>query len=172
MKTSRYIRIVLVLFASLLTLLTACKEDKPLQLQGVWQEASYWTPNDSIATDTLIHTYTLRNILFDCGNGFQLKLTTYHHPIQDDPALGTDDFTEYVKGDYTTTGHNIQMKGVYYTDDTYTTVADSVNTPYSFGDYLLETSFKLDAKRLILGATTADNPSQHTFSQTEALECY
>lgn len=172
MKKTLSFRILPVLAAGLLAFLTACKDVKPLQLQGVWQEASYWTPNDSLATDTIIHTYTLRDIRFDCDGMFKLKLTTYHHPIPDDPALGTENFAEYVKGDYVTTGHDIKMDGLYYTDDTYTTVADSTNTPYSFGSYLLETSFKLDDKRLIFGATTADNPSQHTFSQTEALDCY
>ena len=71
-----------------------------------------------------------------------------------------------------TTGKAITMTGLYYTDNTYNTVADSTNTLYSYGTYQLETSFKLDDKRLTLGATTHENPTQHTFSQTEALECY
>ncbi|MDE7149070.1 MAG: hypothetical protein K2O01_01475 [Bacteroidales bacterium] len=172
MKKSLCIRMMPTLAVGLLILLSACKQNKPLQLQGEWQEASYWIPNDSIAADTLIHTYTLRNIRFDCDFTFRLKLTTYHHAIPDDPALGSADFTEYVKGDYQTAGKNITLTGRYYTDDTYETEADSVNTLYNFGDYKLETSFKLDDKRLILGATTDDIPSQHTFSQTEAIECY
>ncbi|MDE6113135.1 MAG: hypothetical protein K2G46_07005, partial [Bacteroidales bacterium] len=65
-KTLRF-RIMPVLAIGLLALCTACKQDKPLQLQGVWQEESYWTPNDTIAADTLIRTYTLRHITFDCN---------------------------------------------------------------------------------------------------------
>ena len=163
-----------VVAIGLLALCTACKQDKPLQLQGIWQEESYWTPNDSIAADTLIHTYTLRQITFECNDGFKLEQTTYHQPIPDDPALGTDAFTEYIGGTYLTQGKKITLKGQYYTDNTYSpeSKADSTNTDYSYGDYHLVTTYQLDSKRLILGATTDSNTTQHTFAQTQAYECY
>lgn len=172
MKKSLRFRIMPGLAIGVLALCTSCKQDKPLQLQGIWQEESYWTPNDSIAADTLIHTYTLRQITFGCDYNFSLEQTTYHQPIPDDPALSTDAFTEYIGGKYQTQGKNITMNGRFYTDNTYSTPADSTNTAYSCGDFHLETSYHLDSKRLILGATSDSNATQHTFAQTQAFECY
>ena len=171
MKKSLRFRIMPVLAIGLLALCTSCKQEKPLQLQGIWQEESYWTPNDSIAADTLIHTYTLRQITFGCDSKFALEQTTYHQPIPDDPTLGTDAFTEYIGGSYLTQGKNITLNGRYYTDNTYSTEADSTND-FSYGPYHLETSYQLDSKRLILGATSDSNATQHTFAQTQAFECY
>ncbi|MDE6439459.1 MAG: hypothetical protein K2K51_00330 [Bacteroidales bacterium] len=172
MKKPLRFRIMPVLAIGLLALCTSCKQDKPLQLQGIWQEESYWTPNDSIAADTLIHTYTLRQITFGCDSKFALEQTTYHQSIADDPALSTDAFTEYISGTYLPRGKNITLKGDYFTDNTYSAKADSTNTPYSYGPYLLETTYQLDSKRLILGATSDSNATQHTFAQTQAFECY
>lgn len=174
MNKSLYARLTPVWLGGLIGLMclvSACKRDPQLQLQGEWQEESYWIPSDSIAADTLIHTYTLRHITFDCdGTTFRLARTTYHPLIQDDPALGTDSFTEYILGNYTTQGKSMTLEGNYYIDEDYTVVADSTNTPYSIGEYRLETTYQLDSKRLILGATTADNPTRHTFAQIVAYE--
>lgn len=162
-----------VLAIGLLALLTACKQDKPLQLQGVWQEESYWTPNDTIATDTLIRTYTLRHITFDCYETFYMELKTYHDAIAGDPALGSDDYTEYVKGKYSTVGKSINLTGHYYTDGSYTVIADSNNTLYTYEDYKLDGTFKLDNKRLILTPTSTENTTHTTFAQIgEPFECY
>lgn len=163
-----------VVAIGLLALCTACKQDKPLQLQGVWQEESYWTPNDTIAADTLIRTYTLHHIVFDCSGYFFMSLNTYHNPIEGDPALGSEHYTEYVKGRYTTVGKSIQTEDAhYYTDDSYTQIADSNNTIYSYGDYKLNGTFKLDAKRLVLTPTSSENTTQTTFAQIgEPFDCY
>lgn len=174
MKKSLRFRIMPVVAIGLLALCTACKQDKPLQLQGVWQEESYWTPNDTIAADTLIRTYTLHHIVFDCSGYFFMSLNTYHNPIEGDPALGSEHYTEYVKGRYTTVGKSIQTEDAhYYTDDSYTQIADSNNTIYSYGDYKLNGTFKLDAKRLVLTPTSSENTTQTTFAQIgEPFDCY
>lgn len=159
----------------LLMLCTACKPVKPLQLQGVWQEESYWTPNDTIAADTLIRAYTLRYVTFDCYEGFTMELKTYHDAISGDPALGTENYSEYVKGTYKTVGKNINLKGRYYTDGGYTVIADSNNTLYSYGEYLLDGTFRLDNKRLILTPTYTDstNNTSTTFAQIgDPFDCY
>ena len=162
-----------VLAIGLLALCTACKQDKPLQLQGVWQEESYWTPNDTIAADTLIRTYTLRHITFDCnGKDFSMELTTYHAPIAEDPALSSDSYTEYVKGEYKTVGKTINLDGYYYPDNNSIIPADSNTTPYTWGPYKLEGSFTLDDKRLILTPTSTENTTSTVFSQVQALDCY
>ena len=163
-----------VVAIGLLALCTACKEEKPLQLQGVWQEESYWTPNDTIAADTLIRTYTLHHIVFDCSGYFFMSLNTYHNPIEGDPALGSEHYTEYVKGRYTTVGKTIQMtEGHYYTDDSYSLIADSNNTAYSYGNYTMDGTFKLDADRLVLTPTSSENTTQTTFAQIgDPFDCY
>lgn len=158
---------------ALLALFTACQEEKPLHLQGVWQEESYWTPNDTIAADTLIRTYTLRHITFYCFDTFSMELKTYHDAIEKDPALGTDDYTEYVKGSYTTVGKSINLTGHYYTDGNYTVIADSNNTPYTWGNYHVEGTFKLDDKRLVVTPTSTENTTSTTFAQIgDPFECY
>ena len=162
-----------VLAIGLLALCTACKQDKPLQLQGVWQEESYWTPNDTIAADTLIRTYTLRHVTFDCYETFSMELNTYHDAIEDDPALGTDHYTEYVRGQYKTVGQTIDLTGHYYTDGSYAVIADSNNTPYTWGNYHVEGTFKLDNKRLILTPTSTENTTSATFAQIgDPFDCY
>lgn len=174
MKKSICFRMMPALAIGLLVLFTACKQEKPLQLQGEWQEESYYTPNDTIAADTLIRTYTLRHIIFDCNGYFFLKLNTYHDSIEGDPALGTTYYTEYVKGRYSTTGKSIKTEeGHYYTDGSYSVIADSNNTLYSYGEYQLDGTFKLDDKRLILTPTATENTTHTTFAQIgEPFDCF
>lgn len=173
MKKSICFQRMPALAIGLLVLFTACKQEKPLQLQGEWQEESYYTPNDTIAADTLIRTYTLRHITFGCFGEFELQLTTYHDSIEGDPALGTTYYTEYVKGRYSTTGKSIKIEdGHYYTDGSYKVPADSNNTLYSYGDYQLDGSFKLDDKRLILTPTSTENTTHTTFTQISEFDCY
>lgn len=173
MKKTICFRMMPALAIGLLVLFTACNQEKPLQLQGEWQEESYYTPNDTIAADTLIRTYTLRHITFYCFDTFCMELKTYHDSIVGDPALGTTYYTEYVKGLYRTTGKSIKMeKGHYYTNSHYNVIADSNNTLYSYGDYQLDGTFKLDDKRLILTPTSTENTTHTTFTQISEFDCY
>lgn len=153
---------------------SACHKEKKLLLQGVWEEESYWTPTDTLTADTLIHTYTLCTLRFECDQSFRLEQTTYHDTIFDDPIWGAGSYTEYVLGQYTVDKHRIMtLSGRYYTDDSYSVEADSLNSPYTnYGDYILNAAYKLDAKRLVLKPTVGNDVPAMVFAQVEALECH
>lgn len=182
----------IVLIAALLGLVwfSACKKNKPLKLQGEWEQESYWVPNDTIAADTLIRTYTLSNIVFDAGcreGVFHLKRVVYHPYYHRDPALGgnleTDSvglrldsighYTEYVAGKYSTAGKKMILEGEFYLDESYVTPADSTNPDYyySYGRFYLEATFKIDNERLIIEGTTNENPTTQIFRQISESRC-
>lgn len=167
---------------------SACKKNKPLKLQGTWEQESYWIPNDTIAADTLIRTYTLSKIEFDCGNEFKLERVVYHPYYHRDPALGgnleTDSvglrldsighYTEYVKGTYETTGKRMVLDGKYYLSSNYVTPADSTNPDYhySYGPFHIDATYKIDNQRLIIDGTTSDIPITQIFKQIEQKDCW
>ena len=171
----------IVLIAALLGLVwfSACKKNKPLKLQGTWEQESYWIPNDTIVADTLIRTYTISKITFECGGEFKLERVVYHPYYQNDPALGnmitdsTGSYTEYVKGTYETVGKRMVLDGKYYLPG-FVTPADSTNPDYhySYGPFYIDATYKIDSERLIIDGTTNDNPTTQIFKQISTLECY
>lgn len=152
--------------------LTSCNKDKEaLPLQGTWQEQSYWADSTSFpAYDTLNHTTKLLHL--ECGETFTLELTTTHKINPSDPALGTGSFKEYVQGFYTASNGKLVLDGFYYTDQTFSKKADSINTKYSYGRYLWESDYKIDSKRLMIGIEDASRNDLNTFGLIESFECY
>lgn len=173
MKKAFFTPLAPIWVIALTLVLSACHKEKKLLLQGVWEEESYWTPTDSLAADTLVHTYTLCTLRFECDQSFRMAQTTYHDTIPSDPIWGAGSYTEYIRGQYTVDKQRIMtLSGRYYTDDSYSVEADSINSPYTnYGDYELKAAYKLDAKRLVLKPTVGTDVPSMVFSQTEALEC-
>lgn len=169
---------------------TSCREDKPMDIYGVWQEKDfvrYQFMLDSTTWDTLRHlSHSQHELRIECaqkidsgnftkGGEFMLTIAAWHDSSYRDPERYM--YNEYVKGYYLldTKHQKIRMDGLFYTDDTFMTVATD-STPgyrYSVGSYRVHSDYYTNSKFFTLSLDDSTRNDINTFYPQELFNnCY
>ena len=167
---------------------TACRhEGKPMDIYGRWQEkdfVKYQFMLDSSTRDTLRHLshsqHELRIICaqkidsgdFTKGGDFELTIAAWHDSSYRDPERYM--YNEYVKGHYLldTKHKKIRMDGLFYTDDSFLTVATD-STPgynYSVGRYKVHSDYYINDKFFTLSLDDSTRNDINTFYPIDLYE--
>lgn len=170
---------------------TACRhEGKPMDIYGRWQEkdfVKYQFMLDSSTRDTLRHLshsqHELRIICaqkidsgdFTKGGDFELTIAAWHDSSYRDPERYM--YNEYVKGHYLldTKHKKIRMEGLFYTDDSFLTVATDSTPEYNFsvGKYKVYSDYYINDKFFTLSLDDSTRNDINTFYPIELYkECH
>ena len=155
-------------FAGVAALFSSCKPTPPdLTLYGVWKEKGYDDDDKGYQVyDTNTASFSSHIIELACpgsdkdslGNPegeFHLYIKSTHKPSLSSYLSGKDSissYREYVKGKYRVNDSRalLNFDGKYYVDSLCTIEADSSNTPYSFGKFQRNATYKLNDEFMIL----------------------
>ncbi len=157
---------------------TSCRKEDPLDIYGVWQEKDfvrYQFMLDSTTWDTLRHlSHSQHELTIECaqkidsgdftkGGVFRLVIAAWHDSSYRDPERYM--YNEYVKGSYLldTKHQKIRMDGLFYTDETFSTVATDSTTDHSVGNYKVYSDYYTNAKFLTLSLDDSTRNDINTF---------
>lgn len=154
----------ILFFSLLLIILNGCKKnEKALELPGTWEEVL------PVNYDTT-RNFSTYSIFFDCEKYYKMEVTNFIQRSSEHSCYDTPKYTEYIKGEYTKTKSSFTLKGAFYTDNTYSTLADT-NHCYRHGDYEEKFTYTLDSKNLFLNYNNSSNPQINKLKKTSTPDC-
>lgn len=173
--------------------LSSCKRTpEDLKLYGAWEEKHYAVYDTNMASFSSQHRLVLEcpGLVTDSlGNpskegDFLLFIKSTHKKSLSSYLSGQDStyvYPEYVKGRYRIdeTRCLLDFNGIYYTDSLFSTVADTGNTHFGFGDFQRNAYYRINDKFLILSLNDSlSSPDTHPvdlnhfYPVGEPYKCY